>query len=105
VANLFNAFSGCEFLTTVIFGSNSQRREINGFRKCTSLCWIEIPSSVRQISDIAFSTCRSFNEVIFASDCHLEELDGFQICLSLSAIQIPSFVEQISEADFFDERH
>jgi hypothetical protein len=39
-------FFGCASLNEIIFSSGSHLREISGFQSCTSLCRIEIPSSV-----------------------------------------------------------
>jgi hypothetical protein len=47
----WNAFLNWNSLTTIIFTSPSYLREISGFQHCTSLCRIEIPSSVENIGD------------------------------------------------------
>jgi hypothetical protein len=42
-------FQSCSSLNEVILSSDSHLKEIRGFRECTSLCRIEIPSSVEVI--------------------------------------------------------
>jgi hypothetical protein len=70
-------------------------REISGFCECTSLCRIEIPSSVEKIGFNGFRECTSLNEIVFSSDSHLREISGFCECTSLCRIEIPSSVEKI----------
>jgi hypothetical protein len=70
---------------------------IDGFRQCTSLCRIEIPSLVEKIGKSGFSGCRSLNEIIFSSDSHLKEISGFVKCTSLCRIELPSSIEIIRE--------
>jgi hypothetical protein len=41
-------------VTEFCFGSDSRLREIHGFRRCTSLCRIEFPSSLEIISGFGF---------------------------------------------------
>jgi hypothetical protein len=70
-------------------------REIDGFAGCTSLCQIELPSSVVKIGFAGFSRCTSLNEIIFLSDSDLRTIYGFAQCTSLYRIEIPSLVERI----------
>jgi hypothetical protein len=80
--------------------------EICGFSGCTSLCRIEIPSSVEKIGNVLFFRCggfygcRSLNEVVFSSGSHLREIFGFSGCTSLCRIEIPSSVETIGSDGF-----
>jgi hypothetical protein len=82
-------------LNEIIFSSDSHLREISGFGQCTSLCRLEIPSSVVTIGLNGFSGCTSLNDIVFSSDSHLRKIYGFQQCTSLCRIEIPSSVEQI----------
>jgi hypothetical protein len=77
-------------------------KKISGFRKCTSLCRIEIPSSVEVIQTSGFFGCTSLNELIFSSGSHLREICGFCECTSLCRIEIPSSVEVIGPSGFRD---
>jgi hypothetical protein len=76
-------------LAEVAFASDSNLRKIDGFCDCTSLCRIDIPSSVEIIFCPGFSKCRSLADVVLASDSHLREIAGFCDCASLCYISIP----------------
>jgi hypothetical protein len=95
-----NDFNCCSSLETVIFSSESQLREIDGFQHCTSLCRIEIPPSVETIKKSGFHGCTSLIEVIFSSDSHLMAIDGFQHCISLPRIEIPESVKTLGPHAF-----
>jgi hypothetical protein len=84
----------------LIFSSSSALKGISGFENCTSLCQIEIPSSVEQIGSFGFKGCKSQNEIVFSSDSHLRQIDGFAKCTSLCRIEIPSSVQTIGHFSF-----
>jgi hypothetical protein len=86
--------------TEVTFSSRTDLREISGFRRCSALCRIVIPSSVEKIGAFGFSGCTSLNDIIFSSDSHLREISGFQECTLLYGIKIPSSVELIGSGGF-----
>jgi hypothetical protein len=85
----------------MIFSSNSHLREINGFQHCTSLCRLEIPSTIERIGWFGFLRSTSLNKMIFSSNSHLREIDRFQHCTSLRQIDIPSSIETIGNGGFF----
>ena len=60
-----NAFNGCESLTSVTFGKNSQLTSIGpgAFNYCYSLASITIPASVTSIGEWAFVGCYRLVEV------------------------------------------
>jgi hypothetical protein len=87
-------------LNEIVFSPDSYLREIYGFGDCTSLCRVEIPSSVETIGPDGFGGCTSLNEIVFPSDSHLREINGFSECTSLCRIEIPSSVEVISNDAF-----
>jgi hypothetical protein len=60
------------------FSSDSQLREISGFRECTSLCRIELPSSIERIEYLGFIGCTSLKEIHFSSDSELKVINGFR---------------------------
>jgi hypothetical protein len=55
------------------FSSAICLRMTDGFRKYTSLCRVEIPSSVVMTNESAVSQCAPLNEVLFSSDGHLRD--------------------------------
>lgn len=68
-----NAFSGCENLTTVTFGENSQLTSIgeSAFYKCKNLTSITIPDSVTNIDGYAFYSCNNLTSIIFGDNSQL----------------------------------
>jgi hypothetical protein len=97
--------SGCEIIKREAFDHWASRREIDftppikvnpisGLNGCTSLCRIEIPSSVEIIDGFNCST--SLNELIFSTASHVTQINGFCGCTSLCRIEIPSSVEIVS---------
>jgi hypothetical protein len=93
-------FVGCASLNDIVFSPDSHLRDLNGFCACTSLCRIEIPSSVEVIGMRGFLQSTSLSEIDFSSDSHLREIDGFRQCTSLCRIEIPSSVEMIGSNGF-----
>jgi hypothetical protein len=87
-------------LNEIVFSSDSHLKNISGFGECTSLCRIEIPSSVEAIWDKGFSGCISLNEIVFSSDSRLRILCGFHECTSLCRIENPSSVERLTCSSF-----
>ena len=63
------AFSGCQGLTEVNFGSNSKLEEIgkNAFSGCKKLNSFTIPSNVKNIGDRAFEYCYGLTEIVTES--------------------------------------
>jgi hypothetical protein len=53
-------------------------REIFGFRNCTSLCRIEIPSSVEVIGEYGFKSCQLLRVVIFPTGCRIRMHGGLK---------------------------
>jgi hypothetical protein len=66
---LRGSFSWKISLIDIIFASDWDLKEIDGFDQCRSLHRIEIPSSVELISENGFLQCTSLNEILFISDC------------------------------------
>jgi hypothetical protein len=71
-------FHGCTSLNEIVFSSDSHLREIYRFRGCTSLCRIEIPSSVEMIASEGFHGCTSLRVVIISTRCRMKENAGFR---------------------------
>jgi hypothetical protein len=92
-----DCFSDATSRQEVIFTSDSDLRELNGFLHCTSLCRIALPASVEIIK--GFDDNPALQEVRFPSDSHLRELKGFLLCASLCRIAFPASVEIIKGFD------
>jgi hypothetical protein len=74
------------------------------FYSCSSLSWIRLPSSVRELG--GFEECRSLSSVDFEIGSRLSSIAAcaFEGCSSLSSIRIPSSVEQVRYPAFKDCR-
>ena len=101
-----NAFNGCESLTSVLFGKNSQLSSIGpgAFNYCYSLESITIPESVTSIGSDAFIYCYGLRSVTFGENSQLTSIgDGaFNWCESLESITIPASVTSIGEWAFVE---
>jgi hypothetical protein len=62
--------------TEIDFASDSYVQEIDGFHKCTSLCRIELPVSIKAIDCFGLSGSISVDKVLFSSDSHLPKIEG-----------------------------
>ena len=100
------AFNGCESLTSVLFGKNSQLSSIGpgAFNYCYSLESITIPESVTSIGSDAFIYCYGLRSVTFGENSQLTSIgDGaFNWCESLESITIPASVTSIGEWAFVE---
>lgn len=99
-----NAFNGCESLTSVTFGKNSQLSSIGpgAFNYCYSLESITIPESVTSIGSDAFYYCYGLRSVTFGENSQLTSIGegAFNWCESLESITIPDSVTSIGEGAF-----
>ena len=101
-----NAFNGCESLTSVTFGKNSQLSSIGpgAFNYCYSLESITIPESVTNIGSDAFYYCYGLRSVTFGENSQLTSIGegAFNWCESLESITIPASVTSIGEWAFVE---
>ena len=101
-----NAFNGCESLTSVTFGKNSQLSSIGpgAFNYCYSLESITIPESVTSIGSDAFIYCYGLRSVTFGENSQLTSIGegAFNWCESLESITIPASVTSIGEWAFVE---
>ena len=100
------AFNGCESLTSVLFGKNSQLSSIGpgAFNYCYSLESITIPESVTNIGSEAFIYCYGLRSVTFGENSQLTSIGegAFNWCESLESITIPASVTSIGEWAFVE---
>ena len=101
-----NAFNGCESLTSVTFGKNSQLSSIGpgAFNYCYSLESITIPESVTSIGSEAFNYCCGLRSVTFGENSQLTSIGDYAFlgCYSLESITIPASVTSIGEWAFVE---
>ena len=100
------AFNGCESLTSVMFGKNSQLSSIGpgAFNYCYSLESITIPESVTNIGSEAFNYCCGLRSVTFGENSQLTSIGDYAFlgCYSLESITIPASVTSIGEWAFVE---
>ena len=101
-----NAFNGCESLTSVTFGKNSQLTSIGpgAFNYCYSLESITIPESVTSIGSEAFNYCCGLRSVTFGENSQLTSIGDYAFlgCYSIESITIPASVTSIGEWAFVE---
>ena len=101
-----NAFNGCESLTSVTFGKNSQLSSIGpgAFNYCYSLESITIPESVTNIGSEAFNYCCGLRSVTFGENSQLTSIGDYAFlgCYSIEGITIPASVTSIGEWAFVE---
>ena len=101
-----NAFNGCESLTSVTFGKNSQLSSIGpgAFNYCYSLESITIPESVTNIGSEAFNYCCGLRSVTFGENSQLTSIGDYAFlgCYSIESITIPASVTSIGEWAFVE---
>ena len=101
-----NAFNGCESLTSVTFGKNSQLTSIGpgAFNYCHSLESITIPESVTSIGSEAFNYCCGLRSVTFGENSQLTSIGDYAFlgCYSIESITIPASVTSIGEWAFVE---
>ena len=100
------AFNGCESLTSVTFGKNSQLSSIGpgAFNYCYSLESITIPESVTNIGSEAFNYCCGLRSVTFGENSQLTSIGDYAFlgCYSIESITIPASVTSIGEWAFVE---
>ena len=93
----YGVFYGCSGLTEIDMSAANALVDISrAFKKCTSLSYIQIPSSVKKMSE-AFSGCSGLLEADLSIANNLIDVtSAFSDCTSLNSIRIPSSVTDLS---------
>jgi len=95
-------FTDCTSLTSCTIDSSATYIGQNVFSGCTGLTSIEIPNSVTQLSESAFTNCTSITSCTIGSGVTTISRDTFRGCTSLTSITIPDSVTIISSSAFQD---
>ena len=95
-----SAFSGCDALTSVTIGSGVTSIGDSAFSGCTFLESVTIPGSVKSIGRKAFCGCDSLTSVTIPNSVTSIGQFAFESCYSLEAVIIPDSVTSIGEHAF-----
>ena len=95
-----DAFSWCDYLTSVMIPSSVSTIGEYAFYNCSNLASLTIPSSVTAIGEGAFSGCISLTSISIPSGLSVIEDHVFAHCWSLTSITIPSGVTSIGNSAF-----
>lgn len=90
-----DAFSSCQNLRSVSFGTGLEIIENSTFYNCNNLEEIDIPGNVKKINYHAFMECTNLRKVTLNEGLKFIGSGVFQNCKSLTRIRIPDSVEEI----------
>lgn len=99
----YNAFVGCNALTSIEIKEPSALRQIDrqAFLACKSLASFRIPRSVETIGRYAFEMCESLTKVTYDEPSSLTEIEDYVFCRTgLSGVSVPASVTTISAVAF-----
>ena len=96
----YEAFKGCESLTSINIPSSVTNIESSAFSDCSALTSINIPSSVTSIGQSAFEDCSALTSINIPSSVTSIDRYAFSGCSSLTSINIPSSVKSIEVGAF-----
>ena len=92
-----NAFSYCENLTSISFGTGSDIEIGNSFEGCTSLENLRISNNVIAIHQHAFKDCSALQMVIIQEGCQRIDCEAFLNCSSLQIAVLPSTLTSLGQ--------
>ena len=95
------AFYNCTSLTALTISKNLTELGNNAFSGCKSIIsTIELPSSLKKISEEAFAYCQSITKVVIPDSVKLIDESAFLECKSLKEINIPKGITTIAPSTF-----
>ena len=96
----YEAFRGCESLTSVTIPNSVTRIGLTAFEGCESLTSVTIPNSVSNIEYNAFRDCKSLTSVTIPNSVTRIVGNAFYGCKSLKSVTIPNSVKWIGDGAF-----
>ena len=91
----YQAFSGAEKMTSVVFGSNITTIESQAFTNCNGLKAVSIPAKVTSIGDFAFAYCNNLVSVTLPTGSLTIGGCAFENCPYLKDVTIPEGTKSI----------
>lgn len=92
-----NAFSYCENLRSINFGTSGYIEIGNSFEGCISLDTLTIPSNVMSIHQHAFKDCENLQTVIIREGCQRIDCEAFLNCYNLQTVVLPSTLTSLGQ--------
>ena len=97
----FRAFTGCESLISVSFGSSLSLLSNQTFEDCLSLCSVTFQSTTNlKINSLCFNGCTNLSTVKFAEGLTLIGYDAFKGATKLTYVEFPSSLVTIENNCF-----
>ncbi len=94
------AFSGCAYISEVIFDTEIESIGIRSFYACRSLKSITLPDAVKTIGDDAFFGCDNLEEVDLGEGVESIGMQAFYGCRKLKNVVLPEKVGEIKPSTF-----
>ena len=98
----FNAFEGCQSLTSITIPNSVTSIGVQAFDSCTTLKSVNIPDSVISLGDNVFFQCRSLTTVKIGNSVNRIGRYAFFECSKLASITIGNSVTSIGNYAFSD---
>ena len=73
------------------------------FSDCEALTYVEIPSSVKEIGNLAFFKCKGFETITIPDGVETIGSDGFSYCEKVTYIYVPESVKFIGHHAFYGD--
>ncbi len=99
-----SAFMGCKNLLQIDFPKKLQSIAASSFSK-SGIDSIAIPSSVREIGDLAFAYCNSLTKVSLEEGLERIGANAFSNCYNLEIINLPYSLKQLGQRAFYNCRN
>jgi hypothetical protein len=96
----WNAFEGCEKLTSVTFLAGTKEIAENTFAGCWRMKTLILPDGLEKIGNKAFLDCAQLTEIRLPSTVTSIGKEAFAHCSSIASINLPNGLRKIAEGTF-----
>ena len=94
------AFSGCQYLDTIIIPEGVTSLGNNVFFDCTRLKKVTLPDGLKEIPNYAFYNCRHLEDINVPSSLKKIGNNAFQSCYELKSFDLPESVYEVQNEAF-----